>query len=258
MLKLIKNQKAIAASLLITISIALTIWAVFEFLILPNPLYLRLLPFNYVFTKTYKPLLDQSFRKRGDGFYSILFLAEKHQQRTGKPILIVETGSIRGEVLNMSDGASTFIFSHFLNGKNGMVHSVDLDPKAKYLIEKDLKLSNVKAYTMDSVAFLRSFPNPEAITLLYLDSYDVDFDFPQPAAEHHLQEIKAIYDKLQPGTIIVVDDNIVRNGKPTGKGFLVERFLQQKGVPLIYDGYQKVFQIQPNKSDIDELTTGIS
>ena len=210
--------------------------------------------FDKTFNDIYQPVLDSTIRARGKGYKTILFLAEKHADRTKKPILIVETGSIRDRELSMADdGASTFIFSHFAKEKNGWVYTVDLDPKAKFIITNDLKLPNVKAFTQDSISFLKSFPNPQDISILYLDSYDVNFLFPEPAALHHLNEIKQIFDKLNPGTIIIVDDNLIVNGKPTGKGYMVEAFLKQNGVPLIYDGYQKVFQIKPFKKDLDEL-----
>jgi hypothetical protein len=61
----------------------------------------------------------------------------------------------------------------------------------------------------DSVAFLarwvREHPGEHA-DLVYLDSYDVEFDAPLPAAEHCVREIEAIAPALGPGSLLLVDD----------------------------------------------------
>jgi hypothetical protein len=42
--------------------------------------------------------------------------------------------------------------------------------------------------------------------VVYLDSFDVDFDNPVPSAVHHLMEFCAIGPALGPKTIVVIDD----------------------------------------------------
>ncbi len=202
--------------------------------------------FDQAFKDYYLAQLDESPTiKRGEGFAKMFALAEEQSIRTKKPIIVLETGSIRKTHLNFSkDGSSTLIFNHFVKDKNGKLYTVDLNPKCKIIIENIYKLKNTESYTLDSVEYLEKFKTPQDITILYLDSYDVDFKNSTPSAEHHLKEIEAIFDKLAPGTTIVIDDNKVINGKPVGKGYLVEKFLQDKNTNLVYDGYIKLFQIK--------------
>ena len=94
-----------------------------------------------------------------------------------------------------------------------------------------------------SVAFLRAFARKDAIRLLYLDSLDLDADDPLPSQRHHLREVEAVHDALAPGAIIAVDDHFVHRGAPGGKGSLVERFLRERRVPLVHDGYLEAWQL---------------
>ncbi len=197
--------------------------------------------------------LDRTFRKRGPSFLALFFLLEQKAAKGQKEFLIVETGSLRVEPINMpEDGASTVLFDNFLRSYKGELHTVDLDPKCKDIIEKHCSYSTI-VHTGDSVEFLENFKRAEYIDILYLDSYDLNWDNPEPSAEHHLKEIKAVFHKLKPGAIIIVDDNFEHNGKLIGKGYLVEKFLKEKGIPLIYDGYQKVFQIVPQPEDLEKI-----
>ena len=208
---------------------------------------------NQFMTEFYKPL-NATHRKRGPSFLITFFLLEQKALRGQKDFLIVETGSLRTEPINIpADGASTIIFDAFLKIHNGALHTVDLDPKCQGVIRKYCS-EKVIAYTSDSVKFLETFNEAEKIDVLYLDSFDLDVTNPEPSAEHHLKEIEIIFDRLKKGTIIIVDDNLVYKGKPVGKGYLVEKFLKDKGVPMIFDGYQKVFQIAPDPKDIEGVS----
>lgn len=203
-------------------------------------------PFSKAFKDYYAPKLDRvANRKRSEGFAKIFTLAEEQSIKTNNSIVILETGSMRKSYLAFGgDGSSTLMFNHFVENKGGRVYTVDLNDKCKNNIENIYKLKNTYSYIMDSVEYLKNFQTPQDITVLYLDSYDVDFNKPEPSARHHLKEIEVIFDKLTTGTIIAIDDNKVINGEPRGKGYLVEKFLRDKNTKLIYDGYIKVFQIQ--------------
>jgi hypothetical protein len=74
---------------------------------------------------------------------------------------------------------------------------------------------------------------------LYLDSFDVDFANPQPAAAHHLSELMAALNLLAPGSIVAVDDN--QNDQ--GKGSEVAWFLAEHGANEIVRGYVRVWRI---------------
>lgn len=208
--------------------------------------YQRLLkmPFNKAFEEYYFPQLDSYKQKRSAAFAKLLNLAEKQALKRNKPITIVETGSIRKKYkLFSKDGFSTLIFNHFVDGGKGVVYSVDINPICKEIIEKIYKMQNVKAYTMDSIQYLAHFINAKDITILYLDSYDVDFNNSQNSATHHLNELKQVFAKLASGALIAVDDNITINGVPVGKGYMVESFLENKA-DKIFDSYIKIFQVR--------------
>ena len=75
--------------------------------------------------------------------------------------------------------------------------------------------------------------------LLYLDSFDVDFENPLPAAAHHLSELMAALNLLAPGSLVAVDDN--RDDQ--GKGSEVAWFLAEHGAVEIVRGYVRVWRI---------------
>ena len=197
------------------------------------------MPFDEAFARWYVRLTS-SDRPRGPGFAAIFARLSHHPQP-----LIVETGSMRmpGVVDFATDGASTFLFHHYCRDHGGECWTVDTDPASTRHVEALCDPRIVHAATGDSVAFLRAFAWKSAIRLLYLDSLDLDADRPLPSQQHHLAEVEAVFDALAPGAIIAVDDHFMYRGAPVGKGALVERFLRDRRVPLVYDGYLKVWQI---------------
>lgn len=197
------------------------------------------LPFDEAFDRYYVHLTNTD-RPRGAGYATIFELLARHPRP-----LIVETGSMRfpGVVDFATDGASTFLFHHYCRDHGGECWTVDVDPAATKHVETLCDPRIVHAVTGDSVAFLRGFPRKGEIRLLYLDSLDLDADRPLASQRHHLDEIEAVFDALAPGTIVVVDDHFVHRGVQVGKGSLVERFLRERHVPLVHDGYQKVWQV---------------
>lgn len=201
-------------------------------------------PFERALIDYYMPTLNKHSRKRDEAFAKIIALAEVQSSQTKKPIIIVETGSMRSPYLRFGgDGSSTLIFNHFVDKDRGKVYTVDINPRCKEIVDNIYQLKNTRSYTMDSIEFLKNFESPQDITVLYLDSYDVDFKNPMRSAKHHLKEIEVIFNRLISGTIIAVDDNVILNKIPSGKGYLVEEFLKDKAT-LVYDGYIKVFQVK--------------
>ena len=94
---------------------------------------------------------------------------------------------------------------------------------------------------MDSVKFLKEFN--QKIDLLYLDSLDCPLP-PEDATEaqtHNLNELKATYDKLHEGSIILIDDNNFENG---GKTRLSKQFLLQTGQWLCVLDYGQTLWIR--------------
>ena len=125
--------------------------------------------------------------------------------------IIVETGTARGKSkffffkkFNWKDGMSTIMFSEFAHFMKGKLHSCDIsENNIKNAKEFTKKYSdNVDFYINDSVVFLREFN--KKIDLLYLDSYDGHNA--EIASKHQLNEAKAVIDKLNVSSLVLLDD----------------------------------------------------
>lgn len=153
-------------------------------------------------------------------------------------LLIVETGTTRGTDKLEWEGMSTVLFDKYLNEvKNGKVFSIDINYK-NCEIASSLTSDKTTVICMDSVAFLankcENYFKIENIDLLYLDSYDMDWNNPHPSSFHHMKEIACVFSKLKKGCLIVVDDN----DKGKGKGEYVSQFLKNIGCECIFDEWQ--------------------
>jgi len=181
----------------------------------------------------------------------------EHLDRKNGPVFIVETGCVRQAGNWAGDGQSTILFDLFVNHCPGSVmHSVDIDPQATALC-RTLVSGKTQVHTGDSVPFLRQLSRrpPEgfaAADLLYLDSYDVDFDAPHASALHHMKELVASSPLIGPGTLVVVDDapresvfiqsgneiGLLREPKVSGKGKYVADYARSLGLTPVFSGYQ--------------------
>ncbi len=158
-------------------------------------------------------------------------------------IKIVETGCVREEGCWDGDGCSTVLFNDYVKarGKFSSVTSVDINADHLKLAKQ---LVNPKGewfhqfVLQDSVAWLGQRPGCGSIDLLYLDSFDFDPQNPHPSSLHHLKELAAAQKCLIPGSIIAVDDN---HADGTGKGRYVHDYLNDLGIPILADDYQKVW-----------------
>jgi len=177
------------------------------------------------FITNYKPHL----RVRANTFDKIFNYLEGLKQNN---YLIVETGTTRN-LHAWGDGNATILFDLFIQEYGGQVNTVDIDPDACKVSYENTS-NNTLVTIGDSVNYLHRFPNPEDIDLLYLDSFDLDWDNPHSSAFHHMKELTTVYPKLKKGCLIVVDDN--ENG--VGKGQYVAEFLDQVGDKLYFDEYQ--------------------
>ena len=184
------------------------------------------------------------------------------------PIIIVETGSLREEGNFLNDGQSTLLFDKYtqFRGDNSKVYTVDINPNVANICKQTVS-NKVEIITGDSVGYLNSFSknfikSNKQLSMLYLDSYDVDFRYPFPSAAHHLKELTASIRMLHKNSLVVVDDapaNIPSNSsilktnkifrckckiknisKPTvgGKGFLINEYAVQIGAKLLFSHYQ--------------------
>ena len=163
--------------------------------------------------------------------------------------LIVETGCARDEDTPYGwngAGLSTVLFNRYINDFSGELHSVDISPKSIAAAQSKID-DNPHLHCSDSVKFLwEQGPKWAAegryIDLLYLDSYDFDPANPYPSSAHHMKELCAIMPYLKPGCMVAVDDNWYSGDQRVGKGMYVIEFMAAIGKPMIYDGYQLVWQ----------------
>lgn len=154
-----------------------------------------------------------------------------------KTPIIIETGISRMIDNYAGDGHSTLLFDEYLHffKKSGHLYTVDIeqdlcDFTAPLLTNKSTVICS------DSIVALHTISNSNIppIDLLYLDSYDVDWDDPHPSALHHLKELVSIAPKLKTGTLIVVDDH--DQGK--GKGKYIAEYMNSLNKPPYFNEYQ--------------------
>ena len=150
---------------------------------------------------------------------------------------ILETGCMR-KVSDCDDGLSTLLFDYFVKYFNGSVTTVDLSKENCELCANHVS-NKCSIYNMDSVEFLYKYKQNEDIDLLYLDSYDLDWNNPIPSALHHMKELCAIIPKLKKGCIILIDDN----NNNVGKGQFVANFLDNIGAKQIFSEYQIAYEL---------------
>ena len=160
-------------------------------------------------------------------------LCHLHEHPTKR---IIETGTARIEGNWEGDGQSTLIWDKYANIYGAEVLSIDISPKN---VEIACKQCSDKTTFMvgDSVFWLNQLTDKvlSECGLLYLDSFDLDRKDPSPSAFHHMKELCAIYAKLPPGCLIVVDDRIDNR---IGKHYLIEDFFNSLKIRPIFSGYQ--------------------
>ena len=109
----------------------------------------------------------------------------KHLDSNEGPVVIVETGCVRNPDpwAMTGEGQSTLLFDKYVSTRNdgSITYSVDISPQA-VAVSKSLVSGNVEIHEGDSVAFLDRLTRDlsgqaRKIDLLYLDSYDVDYNF---------------------------------------------------------------------------------
>lgn len=167
--------------------------------------------------------------------------------------VIFETGTSRdGKANCRGDGCSSIIFTKYIRslasvGADAQLdfYSVDIDAAAIYKSRQAAGpcTPNCNFIVNDSIAALKEFPHK--IDILYLDSYDFDSYNPGPSQKHHLGEIEVGILKIQPKSLILLDDCRLIHG---GKCALVEHFLLTQHFVQLFDGYQKIFR-PPLQSD---------
>ncbi len=117
----------------------------------------------------------------------------------------IETGASQ----NFEDGCFGLYLAKITEESNGIFTSVDINEdiinKSKLLYSQYLPNLNITHHLSDSIKFLENYngtPN-----LVHLDSYDLDLKNPISSMLHCWLEFNAIKDKMDSGSIILIDDN---------------------------------------------------
>lgn len=121
----------------------------------------------------------------------------------------IETGASQ----NLDDGCFGLYLAKIAESTGGIYHSVDIYENivnsSKVIFDKYLPNFEVKHHTSDSVEFLESYKGEP--NLVHLDSWDLDLTNPVPSMLHGWLEFVAIKDKMPSGSIIIVDDNFLKD-----------------------------------------------
>ena len=121
----------------------------------------------------------------------------------GKTVTVIETGS------SAWGANSTMLFDSYVNSFGGTVNSVDIraDPMFQ-LMNKCTNLTTI--HCGDSVQFLSkldlSSSKFEAMKIIYLDSWDVNWSDPVPSMVHGLSEFFTVLPLLKTNDIVLIDD----------------------------------------------------
>jgi hypothetical protein len=174
----------------------------------------------------------------------------------GRAARILETGS------SAWGANSSLLFDSYVNSFGGEFHSCDirLNPIINLV---GICTQNSYFYCDDSVRFLKKIQ--KNASLIYLDSWDVNWLDPLPSALHGLNEFMTIYPYISPGTLLLIDDtpkdayamskvhpnNLVlfekfqrSYGFAPGKGALVLNYLKQFSIgKLIHHDYQLLWRM---------------
>jgi hypothetical protein len=180
----------------------------------------------------FRPTIKNLLHHRADSFEIMFQLLEKKSE---KNFTIVETGTSRQPNNWRGDGQSTILWDRFVYLYDGMVFSVDISMENCQAAASQCSPKTTLVCS-DSVSFLNQVGLAD-VDLLYMDSFDVDFNAPHPSALHHLKELCASWCKLKSGCIIAVDDH----NFGVGKGTYVKDFFENIGVKPVFEGYQIVY-----------------
>jgi hypothetical protein len=189
------------------------------------------------FDETFERIFFPRLGRRAESFATIFKSIRSRHQRP----VIVETGCLRVPGNWEGDGQSTFMFDALARDSRGSVFSIDITAECIDTARRACS-SATQLICNDSISALHALSQIvlEPISLLYLDSFDLDLQDPAPSAIHHLLELTAARPLLGAGTIVCVDDYEVGN-QSGGKGMLVDKFFSQIRSEILYSGYQKVW-----------------
>ena len=203
------------------------------------------------FWKYFEQEAEPRLEKRAKTF-RLMF---EYLDRQSGPILIIETGVARQPDNWGGDGQSTVLFDRYVTarGPDSRVHAVDISADSVTAC-RAMVGDQTTVQLQDSVKFLDELArgtNSARPNLVYLDSYDLDWDYWFASAAHCIKEFAAITPLLNSNTLLVTDDSppvthILASGEQTviapakiaGKGRLLAEYADQIGVAPYFAQYQ--------------------
>lgn len=177
-----------------------------------------------------------------------------------EPLRILETGT------SAWGTDSTRLWDSYVSTFGGEFWSVDLSAKPSKRLANQTG-SHSHLIVADSVTFIRESSHKYGLSNLdicYLDSWDLDWKDPTPAAIHGLAEWEAVLPILGKGARVLVDDTPINlswvpedkrelavryrdvNGFLPGKGALILRQISEQGLPfkILWAGYNVVLELE--------------
>lgn len=168
--------------------------------------------FNFeTFFEKYKQSIEKSGVSRLNFYkYIIPKLVAKN-----KPLYILETGTMWAP-LKENMGAFTLIMADLIkNYTGGKIYTIDISEKNLNLCKEHTKefSSHIEYIQSDSVSCIANLDNDLIfkLDLVYLDSWDFNVPQPHDSANHHLQELMALYYRINADCSIAIDDNFLPN-----------------------------------------------
>ena len=174
---------------------------------------------------------SHSFGRRGEQFEYLAdcLLVLK------RPVMILETGSLRPGEIPENDGQSTLVWDWVASETGGRCFTIDIDPDHSAHTRKQVGKSTT-AVTGESLHVISSIAVPHpALDLVYLDSRDWTGSDLQKweSSLHHAGELAAVWPHVADGGYIAVDDCC---GQYRGKQALIECFFNLLEIPPVMTG----------------------
>ena len=199
------------------------------------------LTFREQFLGHFLPRLE----KRQAGFTALFEALPK----TPGSRLILETGTLRIAANWEGDGQSSYMFDAFVqdeaaSGRGAAFFSIDLSVESLAVARRACSYAT-SLICNDSVHALHTLARQlrgRQVSLLYLDSFNLDRDDPMPSARHHMMELAAAAPLLGTGSLVAIDDYTV-DGVVGGKGLLVDLYMQSIDARVLHSGYQRIWRL---------------
>ncbi len=145
-----------------------------------------------------------------------------------------------------SEGNSTLLFDRFAEACGGQVVSVDRDPAACALARAASSAATTTVIEADSLAAIGGDLSPFGVSsadLVYLDTFATAGAPPDPSDDHHRREIEAIWPRLRPGSLLLVDDGRDPETGRHGPGHrVVGAVLRGAGLVPVAEGFQALWR----------------